>query len=641
MLAAFRGVTNLTIKAKDTPNLTNVTSMSEMFREAVNLTGNFSGWDTSRVTNMNSLFSGATNFNLPLSGWDISKVTTMTNFLNGATNYNQDLSALTPVSVVGAGLTTAFTNTNLSTFNYNALLSAWAQLSGLQAGVTFGAHPVQYGGCVESVANASEGIEGRSALVTSGWVITDGGLAPSCSRPFITTWQVTADNQTLTLPVESSTAYSFQIDWGDEGADRNIQSYTATNPKVVHTYANSGTYTITIWGSFPRLYCNGTADCANLLSVDQWGDNAWSSFNNAFNRAINVAILAEDVPNMTNVKDMTSMFYNATNLTGNFSGWDTSKVQNMTNLFYNASGFDQDLSSRSIMGINAADNRKNILFGTHLSPYNYNALLDSWSKQPTAVVATANTFVVSNAKYGGCGVENAQLGIEGHQRRGLRSWQQVDAGILPDCMRPFITTWLTAGKSPKVTIPTAGTGYIYDVVIDWGDGTTTTYPNGSDYATTAFGHTYDGTFAADATHQVSIRGRVPRIQCNNAAGCANLLSIDQWGDISPRSFAQSFYGAKNLTINATDTPNLINVETVAEMFYNVTNLTGNFSGWNFTNSLVTTMASMFRGATNFNQDLDSRDVSKVSTLTNMFYNATAFNGSLSGRYWTVPNVLMN
>jgi surface protein len=56
----------------------------------------------------------------------------------------------------------------------------------------------------------------------------------------------------------------------------------------------------------------------------------------AFSNATNLKILATDTPNLQKVTSMTSMFNGATNLTGNFSGRDVSKVTSMNYMFSNA-----------------------------------------------------------------------------------------------------------------------------------------------------------------------------------------------------------------------------------------------------------------------------------------------------------------
>ena len=92
---AFDGCGNLVVNAIDTPNLSNVTDMSNMFQNVFvlnNGTGNWH-WDTSHVHNMSEMFvsQSHSNFNKDLSSWDVSNVTNMSNmFFN--TDFNQDIS---------------------------------------------------------------------------------------------------------------------------------------------------------------------------------------------------------------------------------------------------------------------------------------------------------------------------------------------------------------------------------------------------------------------------------------------------------------------------------------------------------------------------------------------------------------------
>jgi surface protein len=76
---SFNGCQYIDIKATDTPDLSNVTSLKYMFAGAYKLEGNeyFNEWDTSNVTDMEALFDYTYKFNAPVGDWDVSNVTNM------------------------------------------------------------------------------------------------------------------------------------------------------------------------------------------------------------------------------------------------------------------------------------------------------------------------------------------------------------------------------------------------------------------------------------------------------------------------------------------------------------------------------------------------------------------------------------
>ena len=47
------------------------------------------GWDVSRVTNMSEMFKNATYFNQPLGKWNVSNITNTNNMFQGASQFNQ------------------------------------------------------------------------------------------------------------------------------------------------------------------------------------------------------------------------------------------------------------------------------------------------------------------------------------------------------------------------------------------------------------------------------------------------------------------------------------------------------------------------------------------------------------------------
>jgi len=81
------------INATDIPNLSNVTTMANMFARnfALNSPFNINSWNISNVTNLSGMFRGCQNFNQALSLWNTTNVTNMSSMFEGAVNFNQNI----------------------------------------------------------------------------------------------------------------------------------------------------------------------------------------------------------------------------------------------------------------------------------------------------------------------------------------------------------------------------------------------------------------------------------------------------------------------------------------------------------------------------------------------------------------------
>ena len=245
----------------------------------------------------------------------------------------------------------------------------------------------------------------------------------------------------------------------------------------------------------------------------------------------------------------------------------------------------------------------------------------------------------------------------------------------------FISTWSVSSGSFELPLKD-----YTNITIDWGDGSTpTTHTSGAMQS-----HTY----ASTGTYTISVTVNdtdkdIGKIYVKNHISRTLLRTIEQWGEGKWESFYQSYYDAANLTIPATDQPDLSLVTQMNYAFRNCTSLVGltfndwdvsnvtslmgtfhsaeSFNGdislWDTTNvtdlgymfsgasafnidintsgsswvtSAVTRTSGMFLGATLFNQDLSNWDTSNVTEMDNMFKQATSFNGDLNG--WDVSNV---
>jgi len=177
---------------------------------------------------------------------------------------------------------------------------------------------------------------------------------PQNSEYFITTWQTDkpglSDNNQIIIQTIGD-GYNYNIDWGDNTSSKNLTQDTK------HSYNSAGVYTIRITGKFPRIFFKQNikakykSDNQKLLSVEQWGDNQWSSMAYAFAGCTNMVINSVDIPDLSKVTDMHYMFYMAYNFTQDISFWDVSNIKNTSNMFYMAYYFNHDLSSWNVSNV--------------------------------------------------------------------------------------------------------------------------------------------------------------------------------------------------------------------------------------------------------------------------------------------------
>ena len=165
---------------------------------------------------------------------------------------------------------------------------------------------------------------------------------------FVTTWKTdnegVSGDSSITIPTDGG-GYNYSVDWNNDG----VFDQTSITGNVTHDFGTAGTYTIRIAGDFPRIYFNSPSDNKKLININQWGTNPWTSMQNAFYGADNLAITATDTPNLSNVTDTSFMFY-TTDFTGDLSNWDVSNVTNMSSMFA-SSNFNNDLSNWDVSNV--------------------------------------------------------------------------------------------------------------------------------------------------------------------------------------------------------------------------------------------------------------------------------------------------
>lgn len=191
----------------------------------------------------------------------------------------------------------------------------------------------------------------------------------------------------------------------------------------------------------------------------------------------------------------------------------------------------------------------------------------------------------------------------------------------------FITKWAIPHDDFELTIGTWEL-YEYDFMIDWGDGSPVeniTSQNPS--------HMYDKA----GEYLIAIQGHFPAInmgQSSDSGSYRSLVGLEQWGSNVWYSFAYAFNKCQFMKYNATDVPDLTNVESMAAIFSYAFAFNGNLNDWDVSN--VKNMGSAFSAARSFNGDLSGWEVNNVTNMRYMFSGAKNFNGNIQD--WDIDKV---
>ena len=388
---------------------------------------------------------------------------------------------------------------------------------------------------------------------------------------FVTTWKTTSASEFVRIPLGVHPGKTVMIDWGD-----GSNSAVTFNGMTSHKYLNPGEYKVTMTGGLARIHATYYSTPTHLTSIDQWGDIRWSTMKSAFQYALNMEYNATDVPDLSGVSSMDSMFHSASKFNGDLSGWNVSSVTDMDQVFSQASLFNRDISTWDVSSVTSMN-------GMFSGAASFNSPLNSWD-------------VSSVTNMGGM-FSNADA-----FNSPLNSW---DVSSVTDMNYMFYNA--DAFNSP---------------LNSW-DVSSVTDMHSMFYNAGAFNSPLNSWNVSSVTDMnYMFRDTATFNQ-----------SLNSWNVSSVTDMHYMFYNADafNSPLNTWDVSSVTDMHS---MFYNAAIFNQSLNSWNV--SSVTDMNSMFYNAATFNQSLNSWDVSSVTDMNSMFYNANAFNSPLNT--WNVSSV---
>ena len=412
--------------------------------------------------------------------------------------------------------------------------------------------------------------------------------------PFVTTWETTTPNESIFIPTTGG-GYNYTVDWGDNTTP------TVETGDAIHTYVTPGIHTVNITGNFPRIYFNAVSNntattpeqienAAKLLTIEQWGDNPWSSMQAAFEGCVNLNITntAVGIPDLSNVTDISNMFQEARSFNFDISNWDVSNVTRMIATFDRAEVFNQDIGGWIVDNVTSMNRmfENAAVFDQDIGGWNVDNVTNI-----SRMFEQADTF---NQDIGDWNVSNVT------NMRGMF--------LGADIFNQDIGQWDVSNVTDM--------GNMFGGAL-------------------AFNQNIGGWDVSSVTDMFSMFFRATSFN----------QDLNNWDVSNVTEMFQMFFEASSFNGNISNW-NVSNVTRMSNMFREASSFNQDISlkpglgfpngdAWN-TSSLVEAN-SMFSEASSFNQDIGNWNTALVTNFTSMFADATSFDQDLSS--WNVENVL--
>ncbi len=414
---------------------------------------------------------------------------------------------------------------------------------------------------------------------------------------------VSSSNQ-FTIPTRRGLTYNYSVDCDSNG------SFEATGQTGHYTctYGVGGLYQVSIVGDddnntrgFPQIYFNNSGDKLKARDLRQWGQSIWSSMASSFYGVANMIVQTSDSPNLSEVTDVSKMFFSALLANPDTSLWDTSNVTDMFAMFTGASianpdtsGWDTSKVTRMASMFIGADNANPDTSGWDTSKVTNMSLMFHSASLANPDTSMWDTSNVTNMQSMFFSASNANPDTSGWDTSKVTRMSSMFFGAIS--ANPDTNNWNTA----KVT----DMGSMFERADN-------ANPDTSRWDTSNVTNMSFMFFGADNANPYT----------------------SMWDTSKVTNMHSMFNGASNANPD-TSLWDTSAVEDMARMFRNATNANPDTSLWD--TSAVEDMTSMFRNATKANPDTSLWDTSAVEGMARMFNDAAKANPDTS--LWDTANV---
>ncbi|QCE40356.1 BspA family leucine-rich repeat surface protein [Psychroserpens sp. NJDZ02] len=197
-------------------------------------------------------------------------------------------------------------------------------------------------------------------LLLSFFMLTSCNSKDNLKDAFIMTWDTRnkgyGDSTEIIVPLRGK----YAIEWYEVGNKENKGKVKECDDNTLITFPKAGIYQLIVSGDIATMnFETYTIDTIpkygkkdyKFISVEQWGNTIWKSFDSFFYKCCSIEIVAKDTPDLSQVSTFRQAFCNARNFNSSLDNWDMNNVKDMSYMFYDAWKFNQSLNSWDVRNL--------------------------------------------------------------------------------------------------------------------------------------------------------------------------------------------------------------------------------------------------------------------------------------------------